>query len=112
MKSAQGGFKVNVQLLYIDGCPHWKMMEDRLHCALEVLGIETTIERCLVENQEDADRFSFPGSPSVLLDGRDPFPMNSDSFGVTCRRYLTPAGPSGTPTVGQLTEVIRRAEPA
>lgn len=85
-------------------------MEERLRGALEEVGIASAVELCLVENQGDADRYRFAGSPSVLLDGRDPFPTNATAFAVACRRYVTPTGPSGAPTLEQLTEVIRRAE--
>jgi hypothetical protein len=100
---------VKVQLLYFDGCPHWTAMEERLQEALNRSGYTVTIERCLVESQEAADAYRFVGSPSILLDGRDPFPSTSGGFGLTCRVYSTPEGPAGVPTVEQLAAAVRAA---
>lgn len=98
---------MKVQLLYFDGCPHWTVMEERLRGALKVSGNAVTIERCLVETQEAADAYRFAGSPSILLDGRDPFPSTSGGFGLTCRVYSTPEGPAGVPTMEQLAAAVR-----
>jgi hypothetical protein len=101
--------QVKVQLLYFDGCPHWTAMEERLRQALVHAGNSQLIERVLVETPEAADELRFAGSPSILLDGRDPFPTPSKKFGLTCRMYPTPGGPAGTPTVDQLVAAIGEA---
>lgn len=100
---------MKIQLLYFDGCPHRVEMELRLRKALDLSVIVTTIERSLVDSQEAADRYRFAGSPSILIDGRDPFPSDSGDFGLTCRMYSTPEGAAGTPALEQLTEVIKNA---
>jgi len=100
---------MEVQLLYFGGCPHWTIMEERLRQALALSGIAATIEHCLVHTQEEADRYRFAGSPSILLDGRGPFQTGTGAFGLTCRVYATPDGPAGTPTVEQLAEAIKEA---
>ena len=43
-----------------------------------------------VETQEDAERLHFTGSPTVLIDGRDPFGVAEDFYGLSCRVYDTP----------------------
>jgi len=90
---------MEVQLLYFEGCPHWTVMEERLRHALVASGEATTIEHYLVNTQEAADRHQFAGSPSVLLDGQDPFPSETGAFGLTCRVSATPHGSAGAPTV-------------
>ena len=97
---------MQVQLLYFDGCPHWTVMEERLREALGLSGNSQVIERVLVETSEAAEALRFAGSPSILIDGRDPFPASSDEFGLSCRVYPTPGGPEGTPTVEQLIRAI------
>jgi|SRR5664279_4523361 len=99
---------MEVQLLYFDGCPHWTVMEERLRQALVASGEAATIEHCLVDTQEAADRHRF-AEPVVLLDGRDPFPSETGAFGLTCRVYATPHGPAGAPKVEQLAEAIKEA---
>ena len=101
---------MRVQLLYFDGCPHWHVMEERLREALRLSDIPESIEHCLVATPEEADEFRFAGSPSILLDGRDPFAASSGGSGLTCRVYSTPDGTAGAPTVEQLVAAIRRSQ--
>ena len=100
---------MQIQLLYFDGCPHWSVMDERLRLALAVAGRCETIEYLLVETPEAADAHRFAGSPSIRLNGRDPFPTPSGGYGLTCRVYGTPDGPAGAPTVEQVVVAIREA---
>jgi hypothetical protein len=64
-----------------------------------------------VETAEDTERIRFIGSPTILLDGRDPFDgTDSGPFGLTCRVYSTPEGLVGSPTPEQLRVVLRDAQ--
>jgi hypothetical protein len=53
--------------------------------------------------------FGFVGSPTILVDGRDPFAGAEASFGMTCRVYQTPDGLAGSLTPDQLRGVLRSA---
>ncbi len=99
--------EMKVQLLYFDGCPHWKVLEKRLGEALDLLHDRSTIEHLQVQSQREAERLGFAGSPSILLNGTDPFRPPTSAIGLTCRVYLTPDGPSGSPTVDQLVGALR-----
>ena len=98
---------MKIQLLYFDGCPHWRVLEERLRQALDLLDISETIDHCQVESQSGAERLRFAGSPSILLNGTDPFGSPISTIGLTCRVYLTPDGPSGSPTLDQLVGSLR-----
>ena len=100
---------LKVQIQYFEACPHWLVAEDRLRAALELAGEPSTVERCPVETAEDAERLQFHGSPSILLNGRDPFPWEHGIHGLSCRMYLTPQGPAGSPAIGQLFIAINEA---
>ena len=93
---------MKVQLLYFDGCPHWTVMEKRLREALDILGDPSTIEYLQVESEEEARRLRFAGSPSILINGTDPYTTTVSAIGLSCRVYPTPDGPSGSPTLEQL----------
>lgn len=60
------------------------------------------VERHLVDTAEEAEKARFRGSPSVLLDGVDPFADADTPVGLSCRVYDTPEGPAGSPTIEQL----------
>jgi hypothetical protein len=62
-----------------------------------------------VETPADAERWQFRGSPTVLIDGSDPFFDVSTPVGLTCRVYRTPAGLAGAPTTDQLESAVAAA---
>jgi hypothetical protein len=102
---------MKVTLRYFEGCPHWQTAHDRLREALRAEGmadVELVLER--VETAEEAERLRFIGSPTILVDGRDPFAGVGPVFGLTCRVYQTPEGGlAGSPTPEQLREALRSA---
>ena len=98
---------MDVRLLYFDGCPHWVVAEERLRSALASIGRDDeTIQRVLVETPEDAERLGFIGSPTILLDGRDPFATGNEQPALACRVFSTPDRRAGSPTVAQLVEAL------
>ena len=101
------GRVVDVTLLYFDGCPNWHETEERLAEALAVAGSSATVRRVEVATPEDAERLSFRGSPTVLVDGVDPFAEDDDPVGLSCRVFRTPDGLRGAPTVQQLVAALR-----
>jgi len=98
---------MDVTLMYFDGCPGWQVAEENLHAALDELrkpGV--TIRRQLIATVEEAERTGFIGSPTVLLDGRDPFAEPRREPGLSCRLYVTDHGTANAPSVGQLIEAL------
>ena len=93
-------------LLYVDGCPNWTVANERLEqVALELPDVRITRRR--VATPEDAERLGFRGSPSIVVDGRDLFADADAPVGFSCRVYDTPEGRAGSPTLGQLRQVLR-----
>jgi hypothetical protein len=98
---------MKVELLYFEGCPNWTVAEERLAEALTTLGRDDiTVERRQVETTLQAEEFGFTGSPTIRVDGRDPFATGDQQVGLACRVYSTPDGLRGSPTVEQLVEVL------
>lgn len=98
---------MDVELFYFDGCPNWTVADERLAQALAVTGRDNvTVRRHCVETLADADAVGFTGSPTIHLDGRDPFATGDEQVGLACRIYLTPEGPRGSPTVQQFIGVL------
>lgn len=96
-----------MSLLYFDGCPHWTLAEQRLDAALAKVGRRgEPVRHVLVETPGDADRLGFVGSPTILVDGEDPFRTGDEKPAFACRVYTTPDGLVGCPTVAQLVEVL------
>ena len=100
---------MDTELLYFDSCPNWQVVE----CHLKSLAAErgdVSVRRHLVDTVEEAERVGFRGSPTILVNGVDPFAGESDVVGaLSCRVYQTPAGLAGSPTIEQLRDVLNAA---
>jgi hypothetical protein len=97
-----------VAIRYFDGCPNWRETYQRLNEVLADTGhddMTVALER--IDTPEDAVRLSFVGSPTILLDGEDPFePDVAGGYGLSCRIYRTPEGVAGSPSREQLRHVL------
>ena len=101
---------MQITLRYFDGCPNWRLAEARMTEALAAAGGPgSAIAYERVETQEEAERLGFRGSPTLLVDGHDPFAEEAAPVGLACRIYRTEEGPQGAPSVAQLRAALRRA---
>jgi len=106
--SAQTGPAVDVTVVVMTDCPHADLAATRLRQALTNLGRDaTTFTTVVVASAKDADQAGLRGSPTFLVDGRDPFPGAADA-GWACRLYPTDEGLQGSPSVAQLEQVLKR----
>lgn len=95
---------MRLELLYFDECPNWKTAAERLDEVAARRGL--VVERRVVATVEDAEVARFRGSPTILVDGVDPFALGDEPFGLACRVYQTPDGLAGVPTAEQLEAVF------
>ncbi|TQF69208.1 thioredoxin family protein [Rhodococcus spelaei] len=101
---------MEVEVVYFDGCPNWHTARDRLNEALAAMGrADIAVRLRQVETVDDAEATAFTGSPTVLIDGVDPFAEPGAVVGLSCRLYRTPDGADGSPTVAQLVAALRQA---
>jgi hypothetical protein len=100
---------VDIVLLYFEGCPHIRGAQANLRAALADLGGDAgdvIVRTQLVDSIEEAERVGFLGSPTIRIDGHDPFAPPGASPGMTCRVYSTDDGLAGVPTVSQLRDAL------
>ncbi len=71
-------------------------------------GPDVKLEYQLIDSVEAAERAGFHGSPTILIDGRDPFVTGGEPVGLTCRVYRTDEGPQGAPTVAEFQRLLSR----
>ena len=97
--------KLTIQ--YFDGCPHWRLADQRVQKVLRGLGRDDIeLERELIDSPEMAARVGFHGSPTILIDGRDPFLTGAEPIGMSCRTYPTDEGFQGAPTLDQRQKLL------
>lgn len=94
---------MEVTLLYFDDCPNWKDTDHLLIQLATEFGYDLTRRR--ISTDEEANRVGFRGSPTILIEGADPFADPDAPTGLSCRLYATPEGLRGSPTE----EMLRRA---
>lgn len=97
-----------LELLYFPDCPHWRVADERLREVANRFGL--SIEYRLVTSSEEADRLSFRGSPTILIDGFDLFAVGDEPVGLSCRIYRTPDGYAGSPTTAQIAMALAADE--
>jgi hypothetical protein len=99
-----------VILRYFDGCPNAGLAHTRLAEALRRVGLDPAVIMLEeVSTAADAERLGFRGSPTILIDGHDPFDdKTSPPPAWACRIYQTETGPQGSPTVAKLEQTLRR----
>ncbi len=91
--------------------PHWQLADERVRNVIEGMSTDdVSLEYQLIDTLEKADRVGFLGSPTILVDGRDPFVTGTEQVGMTCRVFRTEHGVQGAPTESQLSGVLARKQ--
>ena len=73
------------------------------------MGFDLILVRQLIQTPEAAEQYGFRGSPTVLIDGVDPFADPDAPVGLSCRMYATDDGYAGSPSLDQLRAAIEAA---
>jgi hypothetical protein len=100
---------MDVALQYFDGCPNHADTLVMLDALLSDAGWDGDVQLVNVETQQRAEELRFRGSPTVLIDGEDPFVDLEAPFGLSCRIYPTAEGYRGTPPESELRAAIARS---
>ncbi|MEU7377999.1 hypothetical protein [Streptomyces albidoflavus] len=101
---------MEIEVLVVPDCPHQQLAEERLRQALDDAGLDTTgFTTRVVADHAEAERSAFTGSPTILIDGRDPFAVPGTTPSLSCRIYRTPYGPAGASGLDQLRQALQEA---
>jgi hypothetical protein len=96
---------MQVTVLTVPDCPNYGVLAERLTAALAGLSPVVVAHREIADEQE-AVRAGMCGSPTLLINGADPFAVPDQVAGLSCRIYRDLAGrPDRAPSV----EALRRA---
>ncbi|MET9835805.1 alkylmercury lyase family protein [Streptomyces sp. NPDC006385] len=95
---------MRITVLTVPDCPNAPMVRERITAALD--GGQAQVELIEVREEAEAARWQMTGSPTVLVDGVDPFAMAGAPASVSCRLYRDREGrPDGAPSI----EALRKA---
>jgi hypothetical protein len=109
---------MELMLLTVAGCPHAARFEERLAVALAGHP-DAVLRRRVVASAQEAAAAGMHGSPTLLVDGVDPFARPGEAASLSCRLYsggesgLASArghagAAGGVPSVAALREALSR----
>ncbi len=99
---------MTIELLFWEECPSYPEAKALLQEVLDERGIREPIDMREVRTHDEAVALSFPGSPTIRIDGRDVDPEGAESPpALACRVYRLPDGrASPVPSRQQLEEAL------
>lgn len=102
---------VNIELLVVPDCPHAAPAQNLLRQALTDVGLPGhALVICMVTDERQAAELGFTGSPTILIDGRDPFSEPGREPGLACRLYRSNSGTtSGVPSLTDMRRALKQA---
>jgi len=97
---------MDLTVLAVPDCPNVMLLEERLAQVLEGRR-DVTFSRQVIADASEAARRGMHGSPTILVDGIDPFAEPGQPTSVSCRLYRDGGGQvGGAPSVTQLRQAI------
>lgn len=101
---------MNVAILHTEDCPNLEPLLAELRSLLEGRD-DVALTTTPVRTDDEARRLGFHGSPTILIDGTDPFPAPPEPVGLSCRQYPCCRDASGRapghPTRAKLAEALQ-----
>ncbi|MUM18620.1 alkylmercury lyase [Mycobacterium sp. CBMA271] len=83
---------MNLEILQVPECPNVAVLQDRIGRALEAEHLTATITHRVIDSLAAAEQHGMTGSPTLLIDGRDPFDEPGLIPAVSCRLYPADSG--------------------
>ena len=101
---------MDITLQHFEDCPHWHEADRLLRQALIEESIDAEVTYQAINTQDEAVEHGFKGSPTMLIDGVDPFTTSDAPVGLGCRIYATEDGPAGSPSLDQIRRALNTME--
>jgi hypothetical protein len=100
---------MELTVLEVPDCPNAPLMAERV-AGLIAGRRGVTLTRRVITDETEAARLGMHGSPTLLIDGSDPFPVQGAPPGLSCRLYPAADGRvARTPSVTALRAALERA---
>jgi hypothetical protein len=103
--------ELKIRFLYSEDCPSHDEALQRLRSSINAEGVDADIEIMKVENNDQAQRLEFIGSPTIIVDGHDIDQPTNPYYTVTCRAYALEDGRiSPLPSEAMIRRALREAK--
>ena len=100
---------MDLTVLAVPGCPNAPVLGDRLAAVVDGRA-GVSVSHQVISDEDEAARWGMHGSPTLLIDGVDPFAEPGQPPSMSCRLYRDDDGrTSGAPSASQLRQAIEQA---
>ena len=79
--------------------------------AMARTGVVVTVREVEVDSVDDAAAAGMHGSPTILIDGTDPFTPAGGEVSLSCRLFRTGDGVEGAPSLAELVAALSKSSP-
>jgi hypothetical protein len=101
---------MHLTVLAVPGCPNAPVLTERLAVVLHGRD-DVPVSYEVISDEAHAASWGMHGSPTLLIDGADPFAEPSQPPTMSCRLYRDDSGQTaGAPSVAQIRLAFERAE--
>jgi hypothetical protein len=95
---------MKIEILHVPDCPNLDLLHHRVR---EILDESTEVTRRVVADVDTAAAVGMTGSPTLLIDGTDPFARRGSEPSLSCRLYPSEDGRvQGAPSMDDLRRVL------
>ena len=102
---------IEIRFLYWDDCQSHDDALARLRRCIDNEGVEADLQIIRVQTLEEAVKFRFVGSPTILVNGDDIDPPKTSHYALTCRGYSLEDGRiSPLPPESLILKALRKAK--
>ena len=98
---------VDITILHTTDNVDWQVLRDMLQRALLELSLDAEVSCHAVRSDREALELGFIGSPTLLIDGVDPWPVPDAAAGLRLRPYFTDDGMVDYPTYEMLVASLK-----
>ena len=100
---------LDIELLVVPDCAHEAPALELIETAVRDTRVRATVRSTTIATESQAVQRGFIGSPTILLNGSDPFPVSGAPVALACRLYSTPDGLRGLPGLRDLRQALKQA---
>lgn len=102
---------MEIQLLWFQDCANHQGARTLLRQVLKQKSLPIEVEEVEITDAEVAERYRFPGSPTIRVNGSDVDPAFADEgdYSLRCRVYATDSGLTGVPLKTWVEEAVEAA---
>lgn len=91
---------MKLEILQVPDCPNVPVLEERIR---QAAGVAVEIVHRVIHDPDQAAAAGMAGSPTLLVDGRDPFATAGQPPSLSCRLYPSASGGlTGAPSIAML----------